>query len=74
MIGFSLKNLTFVLLTACFIWFSNAANSQSGGSIFNVLNYGAKGDGLSDDKKVSYLFLFNYSFSSKVVLKKIYTE
>ncbi|CAI9275100.1 unnamed protein product [Lactuca saligna] len=51
MIEFSLKNLTFVLLTASFIRFPNAANSQSGGSIFNVLNYGAKGDGLSDDKK-----------------------
>lgn len=32
------------------------------GSKFNVLDYGAKGDGNSDDTKVSYIFLFKGVF------------
>ncbi|KAD5317219.1 hypothetical protein E3N88_17165 [Mikania micrantha] len=65
--GFSFKNETFIVLIACLLWLSasaicNAATTgkhwrytnkskQREGLKFDVLDYGAKGDGRSDDTK-----------------------
>ena len=63
----NLKGLTLILLIALFVWsssFENCSASQSyipqqrhwNYAIFNVLEYGAKGNGYADDTKVNLIY------------------